>query len=806
MYGVEDDQVAGRSGVAGSALRASDPTQLGPYKLLRRLGEGGMGSVYLAESADATPVALKVIRSDLVDEPEFRRRFRSEVLRAQSVPPFCTAEVLDADPDHETPYLVVEYVDGPSLAEVVTSRGPLTPSNLYGLAIGVATALTAIHGAGVIHRDLKPSNVLLAPGTPKVIDFGIARATESSTNETRTDQLMGTVAYMAPERLDPSVPGGLTPAADIFAWGAVVTYAATGHVPFPGETSPATAIAILTRKPNLDGVGEPLRRLVRRALAKRPEARPTARDLLDELLSSTPRRPLPDRAARSAASGGSPAGADAPAKVGGVTSAPDPIAAGDLAAMVRAAEANNESAAVTDPRDHLVGSDVGRRDAAAGTPSDATVAVDAARAETMAQGPPATRPAGAPAVPADAPTAGIAALTSGLALAYVDVFDPAADAAAAPTISAPTVTAPTLGGLGRPRPPSPVRPSTATSGHPGPPTWSAPGDRSYAGPPRRGPGGPARKSGWRTAGVVFLVLCVLASLGAIAGILSGYIKLPVDSASAGRPSLSPSASVDASPSSPTASASPSPSATPSRTSTATPSPNLPQFGYVAISDPLTSASADFPGGTSTRYSASCAFGDFGLSVVLSNLDTTRSFRCAGPSAQFRDFRVAVTTMLATSDSCGAIWFRLQDHQTYGYALRICSSRIELGTHIGATLNTFSTTKLAKPLDPGDPIRLAVAVSGSRLTVLRCGVTPSGCDQPQPLASVTNTRIRTAGPASIGIFEPSGADPAGLYQVTFADFEVMTTTPVPVNSPSTGSTGSIPPVSSPPSTQSSVPKP
>ncbi|HEU0241143.1 MAG TPA: serine/threonine-protein kinase, partial [Micromonosporaceae bacterium] len=215
-------------------LRATDPRQLGEYRLLRRLGEGGMGSVYLAESGDGTPVALKVIREDLAEEPEFRRRFRGEVARAQEVPPFCTAEVLDADPDHDPPYLVVEYVDGPSLADVVADRGPLTPANLHGLAIGVATALTAIHGAGVIHRDLKPSNVLLAPGTPKVIDFGIARPAEDPDSDTRTDQLMGTVAYMAPERLEPAMGRALTPAADIFAWGAVVAYAATGRVPFAG--------------------------------------------------------------------------------------------------------------------------------------------------------------------------------------------------------------------------------------------------------------------------------------------------------------------------------------------------------------------------------------------------------------------------------------------------------------------------------------------------------------------------------------------------------------------------------------------
>jgi serine/threonine protein kinase len=270
-------------------LRPGDPRQLGKYRLLQRLGEGGMGSVYLADSAEGRTVALKVIRADLAVEPEFRRRFRSEVTRAQEVPPFCTAEVLDSDPDHETPYLVVEYVDGPSLSEVVLDRGPLTPANLYGLAIGVATALAAIHSAGVIHRDLKPSNVLLAPGSPKVIDFGIAQAASGTDGDTRTDQLIGTVSYMAPERLDPGSDAPLTPAADVFAWGAVLAFAATGRVPFLADSSPATAVAILTRPPDLDGIAEPLRSLIARALAKNPAHRPTARALLDELLARTPK-------------------------------------------------------------------------------------------------------------------------------------------------------------------------------------------------------------------------------------------------------------------------------------------------------------------------------------------------------------------------------------------------------------------------------------------------------------------------------------------------------------------------------------
>jgi serine/threonine protein kinase len=254
---------------------------------LRRIGEGGMGSVYLAEriEGDAKPVALKVIRRDLSSEPDFRRRFRSEVARAKQVPAFCTAEVLDADPDHDPPYLVVEFVNGPSLNKVVQNQGPLSPANLHGLAIGVATALAAIHGAGVIHRDLKPANVLLALGSPKVIDFGIARATESGNTltDTGSNQLVGTIAYMAPERLDPERRAPITQAADIFAWGAVVTFAGTGRTPFGGNGVEAAA-KILTQPPDLTGLSGDLRALVERALAKDPARRPTARELLDQLV------------------------------------------------------------------------------------------------------------------------------------------------------------------------------------------------------------------------------------------------------------------------------------------------------------------------------------------------------------------------------------------------------------------------------------------------------------------------------------------------------------------------------------------
>jgi len=265
-------------------LRRGDPEQLGEYWLTGRLGSGGMGVVYLATDRDDNYVAIKLVHAALVNDPEFRGRFRSEVERARQVPSFCTAEVLDADLDHNPPYLVVEYVDGPSLGEVVEERGPLRAAALHSLAVGVATALTGIHGAGVIHRDLKPDNVLLAPGSPKVIDFGIARAFEATSQHTRTDQMVGTVAYMAPERFSSEPGTPLTAAADIFAWGCVVAYAGTGQTPFHGDSPPATAARILTQPPHLNGLSEPLRELVALALSKDPEERPTARELLDLLL------------------------------------------------------------------------------------------------------------------------------------------------------------------------------------------------------------------------------------------------------------------------------------------------------------------------------------------------------------------------------------------------------------------------------------------------------------------------------------------------------------------------------------------
>jgi eukaryotic-like serine/threonine-protein kinase len=274
-------------------LRPGERTSLGRYELLGRLGEGGMGTVYLGRDHSGRPVAIKVIRAEYAYEEEFRGRFRSEVARAQQVPPFSTAEVLDADPDHDPPYLVVEYVDGPSLAAVIKERGPLSGAALHGVAVGIATALTAIHGAGVIHRDLKPGNVLFPLGGVKVIDFGIARAFEATSHHTGTDQMVGTVAYMAPERFDPANGRQVTPAADVFSWGAVVQYAATGRTPFAADSPPATAMRILTQPPDLSGLPDFLHDVVERSLAKEPQDRPTARDLLDVLLAGDTPPPSP---------------------------------------------------------------------------------------------------------------------------------------------------------------------------------------------------------------------------------------------------------------------------------------------------------------------------------------------------------------------------------------------------------------------------------------------------------------------------------------------------------------------------------
>lgn len=252
---------------------------IGGYVLRRELGRGGMGVVHLAATPTGGLAAVKVIHEHLARDPAFRRRFDREVAAARRVARFCTAPVLDSGLDGGVAYLVTEYVKGPDLAQAVKEQGPLSGANLEALAVGIATALTAIHGAGVVHRDLKPSNVLLSPLGPRVIDFGIAQLAD--TNSVASQAIVGTPAFMAPEQVRGAA---VTPAADVYAWGGVIAYAGTGRLPFGGGAPHEVLYRIVNDGPRLDGLDERMRAIVERAMAKDPARRPTAQELLGELV------------------------------------------------------------------------------------------------------------------------------------------------------------------------------------------------------------------------------------------------------------------------------------------------------------------------------------------------------------------------------------------------------------------------------------------------------------------------------------------------------------------------------------------
>ncbi|MFI1169704.1 protein kinase [Streptomyces sp. NPDC020801] len=260
-------------------LAPEDPQRLGEYWLAGRLGSGGQGVVYEAYDAAGMRVAVKVLHWDTASGTAARRRFAKEVTATQRVASFCTARVLAANPDTESPYIVGEFVPGPDLRAAVQRSGPLRGDDLLRLATGVATALAAIHQAGVVHRDLKPGNVLLGPDGPRVIDFGIARTPEMTLTE--TGAVVGTFGYMAPETLQGRRAG--TPA-DVFAWGALVLFAATGEEPFWGANIGEVVVRALEHEPDLTVLPEPLPSVVSEALAKRPEDRPSATAILLRLL------------------------------------------------------------------------------------------------------------------------------------------------------------------------------------------------------------------------------------------------------------------------------------------------------------------------------------------------------------------------------------------------------------------------------------------------------------------------------------------------------------------------------------------
>ncbi len=265
---------------AVAPLRRADPARVGPYRLLGRLGAGGMGVVYLGRSGGGRAVAVKVIQRRFADEPRFVARFRREVTAARRVTGVFTAPVLDADPDAATPWLATAYLPGLSLREAVARFGPLPPDAVRPLAAGLAEALADIHRAGVVHRDLKPGNVMLTAGGPRVIDFGIARPADA-TSITRVNAPVGTPGFMAPEQID-GAPAG--PAADVFALGATLAYAATGREPFGDGAPEARDLRALRGRADLAGITAPwLRDLVAACLAVEPERRPSTADVLERL-------------------------------------------------------------------------------------------------------------------------------------------------------------------------------------------------------------------------------------------------------------------------------------------------------------------------------------------------------------------------------------------------------------------------------------------------------------------------------------------------------------------------------------------
>ncbi|MFC4909982.1 protein kinase domain-containing protein [Actinomadura gamaensis] len=269
--------------MAGRPLGPDDPVRVGAYRIESKIGEGGMGAVYLGrapveEGGDGRRVAVKVVRPELAGDAAFLARFHDEAVNAERVASFCTAQVLEHGRDLGLAYLVTEYIEGPSLLQYMNQSGPLSPGMLHGVAVGVAAALVAIHSAGLVHRDLKPSNVLLSLTGPRVIDFGIARALDVAVSHTRTGQVVGTPGYIAPEQV---MAHEITPAVDVFAWGCLVAYAASGHNPFGRGSFEVMIARSLHADPDLGALpSEPLAGLVRRALAKEPANRPTAQDLL----------------------------------------------------------------------------------------------------------------------------------------------------------------------------------------------------------------------------------------------------------------------------------------------------------------------------------------------------------------------------------------------------------------------------------------------------------------------------------------------------------------------------------------------
>ena len=267
------------------------PDRLGPYRLLDRIGEGGMGVVYLARDPEQRSVAVKILRPAVAGDPNARRRLAREVETMRRVRSPFVAEVIDTDVTGAVPYIVTQYVPGRTLDEVVTEAGPLSGDRLIRLASGLAEALTAIHAAGVVHRDLKPGNVMLVNGHPVVIDFGIAQALDS-TRLTMTGMFMGTPGYLSPEVIEGH---NSTSFSDVHAWGATVALAATGRPPFGAGSYETIFYRIINGQPDLTGVASPMADLLAAALRRDPASRPAASELISR--AAAPGRAGPARRA-----------------------------------------------------------------------------------------------------------------------------------------------------------------------------------------------------------------------------------------------------------------------------------------------------------------------------------------------------------------------------------------------------------------------------------------------------------------------------------------------------------------------------
>ncbi|WP_396990145.1 protein kinase domain-containing protein [Nonomuraea sp. C10] len=282
---VEQEGTSLMEPTGAAPLRPTDLREIGPYRMLGRLGEGGMGTVFLARAPTGRFVAVKVVKAEFANQEGFAARFHAEVENARRVASFCTAQVLDnGNTGDGRPYMVTEYIAGTPMSDQISTYGALDPGPLHGVALGVAAALAAIHVAGLVHRDLKPANVILSLSGPRVIDFGIARALDRETGFTMSGELLGSPGWWAPEQVRGHT---VTPAADIFAWGCLVAYAGNGRHPF-GRGDPITlATRVLHSQPDLGALPAPLNELVRRATAMEPEQRPTAQELLIALVGGS---------------------------------------------------------------------------------------------------------------------------------------------------------------------------------------------------------------------------------------------------------------------------------------------------------------------------------------------------------------------------------------------------------------------------------------------------------------------------------------------------------------------------------------